>query len=97
MAADLPHERADVHPDGPRTATVYPATHPLPDPEDDSTDATTSWPVIALVLLLVPPLGWLLLARRDDVAVAPRVALAALSALWFAALCAVALEIVPRP
>jgi hypothetical protein len=47
-----------------RESTSYPATRPRRDPGGSP---TTDWPVIVTLLLLVPPLGWLQLARRDDV------------------------------
>lgn len=74
---------------------MYPATTPRPDPETSAPDATTSWPVILVVLLFVPPLGWLLLARRPDIDRGVRLALAALSAAIFVAIWAGALHLRP--
>ncbi len=78
-----------THPAGPRTSTVYPATPPHGDFFD--VDPTTAWPMIVLVLLLIPPLGWLLLAYRHDMVIPLRIAIAAQSlllvgAIWVGAL-----------
>ena len=80
-------EDSDVDPSRfiPRTATVYPETPPPPDPEAGSGELTTSWAVVLPVLLFVPPLGWLLLARRRDVDLRVRLAVAALSTALFVA------------
>ncbi len=47
------------------------------------------------LLLLLPPLGWLQLTHRHDMAVAPRIAIAALSALLVVAAWSTALRLQP--
>ncbi len=89
---ELPENGGDPALLTPRTATVYPETPAPPDPEATRDDITTSWAVVLPVLLFVPPLGWLLLARRGDVDLRVRWAIGALSAALFLAVWAGAVD-----
>jgi hypothetical protein len=67
-----------------RDATVYDVPAPPRDPS--ATDATTSWAMVIVLLLLVPPLGWLQLRHRTDVDRSVRIAVAVVAGvLWTAA------------
>jgi hypothetical protein len=87
--------RASVHDDGPRRATSYPVTLPHFDPEVVGHDLTTSWPVIMLTLVLVPPLGALQLTHRVDVPVRLRIAISLLSVVVVAMTWASGLRLLP--
>lgn len=76
-----------------RVATEYAVPAPPRDPV--LTDATTHWAMVVTLLLLLPPLGWLQLTHRHDMAVAPRIAIAALSALLVVAAWSTALRLQP--
>ncbi|HET7899826.1 MAG TPA: hypothetical protein VFL59_01480 [Candidatus Nanopelagicales bacterium] len=67
-----------------RDSTVYDVPAPPRDPS--TSDATTSWPMVLVLLLLVPPLGWLQLRHRTDVELSVRIAVAVVAGvLWTAA------------
>ena len=78
-----------------RATTAYAVAHPLPDPERDEADSTTSWPVIVMLLLLVPPLGWLQLSHRHEVDVRLRAGICALATLLVLASWGTALHLQP--
>jgi hypothetical protein len=78
-----------------RASTAYAVAHPLPDPERDANDTTTSWPVVLMLLLLVPPLGWLQLTHRHELDTRLRWGIAAIATVLVAAAWATALHLQP--
>ena len=82
MNNDLPSTGHD--PGGPtvlhfsaiRTVDVYPQSHSRSDPRLIRSDRSTSWLVVMVLLLLVPPLGWLQIAHRSDINGRLRIAVA---------------------
>jgi hypothetical protein len=67
-----------------RETTVYPATPAPVDPDTDER-VVTGWAFVITLLVLLPPLGWLQLSHRRDVAVAGRLLIAAVTMLTVAA------------
>lgn len=63
---------------------MYPA---LPAPEDPDYDdgGTTAWAWIIPLLILLPPLGWMQLARRRDVRLRAKLLIAGVAAVWLVA------------
>lgn len=76
-----------------RVATVYDV--PLPPRDPAQSDATTSWAMVVVLLLLVPPLGWLQLGHRTDVDGRIRIAVAVVAGLAVAASWGTALRLQP--
>jgi hypothetical protein len=70
-----------VHDSPARVATIYPATAPKHDPGRVSDDVARSWAVVVWMLLLVPPLGFLLLDRRHEIQLPLRIAIGITSML----------------
>jgi hypothetical protein len=79
MLLDGTDRAAVVYTSASRTAVVYPRTPARQDPRLVDGDPSTAWLVVLLLLLLVPPLGWLQLSRRHDVDGRLRLAVAVLS------------------
>jgi hypothetical protein len=61
-----------------RETTVYPATPAPVDPDSDEL-VVTGWAFVVTLLVLLPPLGWLQLSHRRDVAPAGRILIAAVT------------------
>lgn len=78
-----------------RASTAYAVSHPLADPERDGDDSTTSWPVVLVLLLLVPPLGWLQLSHRHELDTHLRWAIATVATVLVAAAWSTALHLQP--
>ena len=89
------HPSTSIHSTRLRTAIEYPRTPPRCDPL--ATDVTTSWPVIVVTLLLVPPLGALQLAHRTDLPRSLRAAIATLALAVVAMSWATGLHLLPMP
>jgi hypothetical protein len=72
---DLRHAPVVAH-SGARISTTYRLVPSRQDPELGVDDPSTTWPVVILLLMLVPPLGWLQLSERHDLDIRLRRAVA---------------------